>query len=136
MLWWKMLLHAQIDDRVGERAAHQKFHRQIVDPLPGLGIEALLPLDPLVHERVAQGIGQGAVAVLIAGAVGIAALKAHDVVADGAAQEFGIVALEEDVVAARRLLRWCWGLAAALAPAFGRRFGPAFSCHVLLLHIQ
>ena len=43
---------------------------------PGLGIEALLPLDPLVHERVAQGIGQGAVAVLIAGAVEIAALKA------------------------------------------------------------
>ena len=69
-----------VDDGVAQRAADEKLERQVVHPFHLLGVEGLLGLDPLFHEHVAQGIGERPVDVLIAGAVRVAALEAHQVV--------------------------------------------------------
>ena len=69
-----------VDDGVAQRAADEKLERQVVHPFHLLGVEGLLGLDPLFHEHVAQGIGERPVDVLVAGAVRVAALEAHQVV--------------------------------------------------------
>ena len=70
-------LDAEVDDVVGERAAEQELHREVVDPL-GVGrVLGLLGQQPALGQHVAQRARDGLEALALIGVLG-----AHHVVED------------------------------------------------------
>ena len=61
------LLDAEVDDVVDQRAADQKLHRQVVDPLGVRAVVGLLRQQPALGQQIAQRAGDRLEALALAG---------------------------------------------------------------------